>query len=340
MEPLFILALFAHGYKARTSTLYHLLKGKRTTSVLLYGFQFNTLRFFQLFPTLSEEIFMQHIQWLVGQGFLKTCLAGEVQLTAKGKLTLTKETINSAAINSYRFGKTDQEMWRMLQFSVQVVSQLSARDRQYLPLEHSLYYQKQLKRIICKYSKEELVHTVRNEWTTLFEELTDQEATFLAKQFSGYQQIGKTIAQLAPASVSNFEHALFATNTLHQLLQKICDQPNSLLYQFITPFLQQNKNHSMNQTNDYFRQGLSVEELAEKRQLKKATIQDHLLELALLETFPFDRYITKETERMLVSAPNNPEEWVYREEKQKNTKLDYFQFRLVQIKQIKEKRAR
>lgn len=34
----FILTLFKAGYKLRTSTLYHLLVGKRTSSVLLHGF--------------------------------------------------------------------------------------------------------------------------------------------------------------------------------------------------------------------------------------------------------------------------------------------------------------
>lgn len=38
MEATFILALLSHGYKVRASTLYHLLKGKRTSSVLIYGF--------------------------------------------------------------------------------------------------------------------------------------------------------------------------------------------------------------------------------------------------------------------------------------------------------------
>ena len=37
MEATFILALLSHGYKVRASTLYHLLKGKRTSSVLIYG---------------------------------------------------------------------------------------------------------------------------------------------------------------------------------------------------------------------------------------------------------------------------------------------------------------
>ena len=42
MEATFILALLSHGYKVRASTLYHLLKGKRTSSVLIYGFLYDS----------------------------------------------------------------------------------------------------------------------------------------------------------------------------------------------------------------------------------------------------------------------------------------------------------
>lgn len=339
MEPLFILALFAHGYKARTSTLYHLLRGKRTTSVLLYGFQFNTLHFFQLFPMLTEESFIRQIDWLTETGYLRTESTGEVQLTAQGAQELINHPLPISAINSYRFGKTDQQMWRMLQFSVQVVSQLAAHERHYIPIEHSFYYQKQLKHVINQFTRVELIQATKNEWTRLFETLSDHEADFLANQFSGNQLIGKTIAQLVPPATSSVMQTLFVTNTLHKLLHAICDQPASLLKQFIEPFLQQNENQSLNQTRVYFHQGLSVEELAEKRQLKKATIQDHLLELAIAEVFPFEHYLSEETEQTLLSLSSSPEEWVYREVKQKNTNLDYFQFRLMQIKQIKKKRV-
>lgn len=54
MEATFILALLSHGYKVRASTLYHLLKGKRTSSVLIYGFLYDCLRFIGWWPTISE----------------------------------------------------------------------------------------------------------------------------------------------------------------------------------------------------------------------------------------------------------------------------------------------
>lgn len=53
----YILSLFQHGYKVKTSTLYHLLRGKRTTSVLIYGFLYDNLVAFGLFPLLSKTTY-------------------------------------------------------------------------------------------------------------------------------------------------------------------------------------------------------------------------------------------------------------------------------------------
>lgn len=55
MEPQFILSLFQYGYKARILTIFHLLKGQRTSSVLLYEFLFDNLCFFGSDPNLLEK---------------------------------------------------------------------------------------------------------------------------------------------------------------------------------------------------------------------------------------------------------------------------------------------
>lgn len=62
MEATFILALLSHGYKVRASTLYHLLKGKRTSSVLIYGFLYDCLRFIGWWPTISEQAFFNFLK--------------------------------------------------------------------------------------------------------------------------------------------------------------------------------------------------------------------------------------------------------------------------------------
>ena len=46
----FILSLFSSGHKLRISSLYQLLVGKRTTSVLIYGFTHELLFIHNSFP--------------------------------------------------------------------------------------------------------------------------------------------------------------------------------------------------------------------------------------------------------------------------------------------------
>ncbi|EOH98621.1 hypothetical protein UAW_01217 [Enterococcus haemoperoxidus ATCC BAA-382] len=339
MEPSFILALFQHGYKVRTSTLYHLLKGKRTSSVLLYGFLYENLRFFQLFPLLSDKQFHTIIKELGKQDLLNLTSDGEAQITSKGIQVAVYDVHHFSWINNYRFGKTDETIWRLLQFTVQVVSNLSYTNKHYVPLEQSPLYQKQVKMYIKSMPKAQLIETVKKEWTLLFSHLTNDEANFFAQQFSGYQQIGKTSFQLMKDDDNTFERQLYKKEKLHHLLDTICLMPDgSFLKKLVLPLVKQNENKSMSETSSYMKTQLPIEALAQKRRVKISTIKDHLMELALTKDFPFERFISKETEQFLFEYPKPYQEWTYRSVKQNSPELDYFEFRLYQIQKIREER--
>lgn len=339
MEPYFILALFGHGYKARTSTLYHLLKGKRTTSVLLYGFLYDNLRFFQLTPELTERQFSKTLTQLFKQKLLQSDGESAAQITDLGLQMLKRASYCYENLDNYRFGKTDADMWRLLQFSVQVVSHLSYSDKNYIPLEQSPLYQQQVKSLIKALPKAQLIKTVKQEWQQLFSFLSKESANFFAQQFSGYHTIGKTTAQLLDPKLEAFERSLAAKEALHQLLSLILSlEENSLLQKFILPHMKLNENQSMNETSQYLKYNLSLDELAKRRNLKKSTVQDHLLELALVNDFPFDQYLSEESIRFLGNLEPPYQDWVYRVEKQQQPQLDYFEFRLYQIKKLKEER--
>ncbi|ALS00602.1 hypothetical protein ATZ33_04200 [Enterococcus silesiacus] len=339
MEPFFILALFQHGYKARTSTLYHLLKGKRTSSVLLYGFLYENLHFFQLFPALSEVQFNNIIADLIKQKLLRQTVDGEVQITTKGQLDTHRYLTNFSWINNYHFGKTDEMIWRLLQFTVQVVSHLSYTNKNYIPLEQSPLYQKQVKMYIKSMPKVELIKTVKQEWTQIFSCLSDEEANYFVKQFSGYQQIGKTAFQLADDQGNPFDRFMFSKEKLHHLLSTIEQMPDgSFLKALILQMIKQNENKSMNETKAYLERLDSVEKLAEQRKIKVSTIKDHLMELALTGDFPFDSFITTKTSDFLLECSPPYQDWSYRSLKQLNPALDYFEFRLYQIQKLREER--
>ena len=66
----FILALFSDTDKLRPSTLYQILIGKRTSSVLSYAFFYDRLGLFQALPQLNEREYQQTIADLIQQGML------------------------------------------------------------------------------------------------------------------------------------------------------------------------------------------------------------------------------------------------------------------------------
>ena len=339
MEPSFILALFQHGYKVRTSTLYHLLKGKRTSSVLLYGFLYENLRFFQLFPELSEKQFDILLDNLVKQELLSKTSDSEVQITAKGLQSLTHEKDHYSWIDNYRFGKTDEMIWRLLQFTVQVVSQLSYNNKNYLPLEQSPLYQKQIKTYIKSLPKARLIETVKREWSQIFSVLPEEEADFFARQFSGYQTIGKASFQLMNEQETVFNRLLIKKEKLHHLIDTILLMPDvPFLKKLILPLVKQNENKSMNETARYLSTQLSIDALAVQRKVKLSTIKDHLMELALTKDFPFERFISRPTYACLRDHSKPYQDWTYRLVKQENPEVDYFEFRLYQIQKLREER--
>ncbi|MBM7688688.1 hypothetical protein BCR24_08860 [Enterococcus ureilyticus] len=339
MNPTFILALLQHGYKVRTSTLYHLLKGKRTSSVLLYGFLYENLRFFQFTPDLSESKFNQLITRLIEQKLLYQTSDDKVQITAQGEMLVQAADKDFSQIDNYRFGKTDEAIWRLLQFTVQVVSHLSYVNKDYIPLEQSPLYQKQVKMYIKSMPKSLLIKNVKEEWHYIFSCLGREDANFFAQQFSGYERTGKASFQLMESRQKAFEQFLIKKAKLHHLLFVMEQLPErSFLKRLVAPLINQNENKSMAETRMYLKTESSLEILAQQRGIKVSTIKDHLMELALTNDFPFERFISNKTGRILAEQSKPYQEWEYRTIKNIFPELDYFEFRLYQIQKLREER--
>lgn len=344
MNTDFILALFQHGYKARISTLYHLLKGKRSSSVLLYGFLYNHLRFIEFDPDLQESDYNQSIATLNHNELLTINYQNEAQITEKGILELNKKEFSLAKfpwVDNYRYGKKDDKMFRMLQFSVQVASNLSYDNKRYVPIEHSPMYQMALKKWLVKRPKKEFIRGLKQEWLFVFESIPETEALYFVKQFSGYNQVGKTATQVLESSYSDLHKKLLRQNYLHHLLLTI--QQNSqlpLLQDLISGPVFQNDNQSVQETKRYLENTTNPEVIAQKRNLKSSTIRDHLLELSFFEDVPFDVLINEETAKHLEKYTQQPyQEWSYSSIKQLFPTLDYFEFRLYQVQSIRKERG-
>ena len=336
MKTLFILSLFRQGDKIKISTLYHLLKGKRTISVLMSAFLHGNLPVFQLFPGVTEKEYQECLDALIFAGFLVLDEEGEWgQITRKGQEYLTAQRApddpSSRWLDNYRYGKTDKEMWRQIQFLVQVVSQLSYRNASYVPLESSPLYQWRIKQLLKQVGKEGLGQRLRDELQSVLGHLSDQESQFLGQQLSGYQWNGKTEQQLIQ-QLPQFSSVLVLKSCYHHFFKVIEDSAAPLLSTIVSQELHRSNNRSMLQTKKLWLSGMPPERIAEVRKMRRNTVNDHLLELAIQEKeHPCDGLLAQEQLDYLKQLRTPPQEWQYRQLKERLPTLDYFNFRLAQI---------
>lgn len=344
MKTLFILSLFKQGYKIKVSTLYHLLKGKRTVSVLMSGFLYDNFNSFHLFADLKEDTFYQLLRKLVEEGFILFDQESlEAEITELGLIYLQENEGSFSSytnhLDGYRYARREEEMWRMLQFLVQVFSHLSYQSNRYIPLESSPYYQLQIKKLLSEINREKASSLMREEWSIVLERLSKDESRFIIQQFSGYRLNGKAEQQLLTGS-SAFEKALYKTNVYHHLFKEIETLPkSSVLYQAISDSLEKNKNQSMLQTKRLWLMGHSLRDIAEIRKMKLSTVNDHFLEMAMSEENPlFEQLIPEEQQKIFQKVEAPYQNWRFAKLRQQ-VEVDYFSFRMYQIIQIKKERG-
>ena len=325
----FILSLFSKDDKLKASTLFQVLTGKRTSSVLAYAFFHDLLPFLGSFPQLTEKQFYQQLSSLQ--------VSGWIQQEEDGLLSLKQAKpafpVAVPHIDYFRFGRKALENWRMLQFLIQVASFLG-KQTAYLPLESSPFYTERV-RAFVKEHRTELSTKVYEELTTIFEQLELTEADFLARTLTGYQQNGAAFFQLLTTEEQAEPYAtLKIANMLHGFFQTLHQHKDFLLYQFLKPLLMQNVNTSMLQTRHLVEQGMNLEEVQRYRKLKAGTIQDHLIEWALLDRhFPFERFF--DHPEALEQLPIDS--WQYRyKELIEGTSLNFLEVRLYQIWQRRQ----
>lgn len=344
MKTLFILSLFKQGDKIKVSTLFHLLRGKRTVSVLMNGFLFDNLAYFGLFPNIEDKLFYKRLHHLISEELLTFSKeTGEAQITAKGMAYLLKNTDTityyTAYLNGYEYAKTEDEMWRLLQFFVQVTSHLSYQDKRYIPLEASPRYQWKVKALISKLNKKTVGSDMKGEWSRALSQLSEEEGNFIAQQFSGYQLNGKAEQQLL-SDTSAFKRMLYRKNVYHHLFRSIEGLPDdAILRQALKEDLEKNQNQSMLRTRELWQSDRSLSEITQMRQMRPSTVNDHILELAMsTDSVVFEALISSEDKKKLETLKTPCQTWRFAELRQQ-FELDYFSFRLYQIIQIKKERG-
>ncbi len=329
----FILSLFVSRNKLRLSTLFQLISGKRTSSVLIYSFLNDLLFLHGSFPKLEQTEFLAIIDRLEQEKLL-VLTDNHASITALGEEKIKHSDFSWQGIRYDRYGRTDKVSWRLLKFAVQVVSNLTNGTSGYLPIETSPFYTTQIKKWLAQVNlnREKLTEKIYEEFVVLFQMMPDELADFLANQFTGNRELG-----LLPYQLTNkreVQVALFEARAVHTLLTNLEQHSDFLLFKLIQPLIEQNLNHSMLVTRKLILEGYSFEQVMTARQLKKGTVTDHFIEwLLFFDDFPYEAMISKKT-AVYLSQLGDVHSWNYREINEQFS-LDYGEFRYYQLGVLK-----
>jgi uncharacterized protein YpbB len=325
LEQDFVQAVILNGLaplagERTIQALYYILRGRKANQtqqdVHLYSLQ----PYYRMFPRLSKEQWEEKIASLAEKRFIAERLTdGAVQkptftLTERGKEVMAhgREQYKLerwfAPFTSVSVSDRLILFWQRLHLMVQTVSQLIAGDLAFLPVVRDKRVQQWVKQALADAQKRQMwLDGLHDELYALLEPLPVSVQELIVSQFSGAQQVGSTVTQLAlcrgeaPSYIQlQFRYGL--AESMNRL-----ERDGGVRFPLLSSLNEHSQgkdprlSESANLTYQLVKRNYSVEEIARIRQIKPGTVEDHLVEIALhCPEWDFSRYVSpSDCERIL-----------------------------------------
>ncbi|PEB52658.1 recombinase RecQ [Bacillus pseudomycoides] len=286
------------------SSIYYLLKGKRSSQTLQDGNMFQISFLFGIYKALTRYDYNQEIACILNAEWIEIVHENTYVLTSAGEKQLNgweKALSFPQHLHGLHYGALGEAFWKKLSLIIQTVSNLQQQNTRFIPIQQDTEVTMWVKEFLIglPYVRSELATGLWEEMHRLLKEVDPVEATILTYRLTGYERIGYTLQQLAEITKQDvFRVHLLFWGTIHffiqsvrkkekefPLLTKIISYPNERADLFSL---------STRKTYQLWKQGRSLEEIATIRNLKPATIEDHFVEIALRERdFSIEMFVEK-----------------------------------------------
>ncbi|MGO3733088.1 MAG: helix-turn-helix domain-containing protein [Vagococcus sp.] len=337
-NELLILSCFKHNYPARYTTLYHVLKGKRTASTLTYAYFYDVLSLFSIYPDLKKETYDSVLSSLIQSDFLTVTAQEQVILTDLGLAKLAAMP-DFPYLENGLFYRNDGLFWEMVLFTTQVLSEKRHKNVRYTPLETNPYRQRQFKQWLTEQSST-VDRDFYEEWCALMLHLSEESRYYLVGQLSGHNWVGQTLSQISHHDQENQGIGyLKFKNALHYMMALIEIKPETYPIFYSLIFLTRaDKIDTVDLTASMYRKGMNIEQIAKNRQLKESTIADHLIESSILapRSVLTDNLTDQDRHQLDAYLHDQPDfrQWRFSECQQVIPTLTFLSFRLYQFKLV------
>jgi uncharacterized protein YpbB len=338
---LYILAKF--GSERSVSGIYHLLHGKKSSQTIQDGRFFNILFLFNTLNHISREEINDTINFLEKHHFIEKVRDEHFSLTIKGEKSLAEQLEAmpfSIYLDGWKYHHIGNMFWKRYSFMVQCLSNLVHDNHSFLPITRDWEIQTWVKERLPRErdSRIKLAELIYEETEILLGKLEPIDASYFVLRLSSINKIGQTHEQCAAFLEIDENYARIRfQSALHHLIQEIdlADNNYFTLQSFITDLEQTYPlTASAKKTYELLVQGKSLDEISRLRKLRKNTIEDHVVELAInIPTFKISSFVNRETQQSIRDKIEQLETKRLKVIKDHlESDVSYFQIRLVMAK--------
>ncbi|MBM7577464.1 helix-turn-helix domain-containing protein [Jeotgalibacillus terrae] len=321
------------------SSIYHLLKGKKTSQTIQDAQLFGLSPQFQIYPALRRKDYDQRLSGLLQKDFIAEKKDGIMVLTGSGKKAVS-DFFNVRPVpydlNGWKYQKSAPIFWHRLTLMVQTASNLIHDQQRFLPVSRDIHIQNWVRNHVKQSDKALLDYTyqIHKELTEVLSlENFPDTPDLVIQKLSGFEMIGLTNQQIANKLNCEVSDVYIRfLNSLHFIMTAV--EKKSADYPVLSSMMMlENTGNTLltkstTETYCYLSKQYSIDQIAAIRQLKKSTIEDHVLEIALLDPeFNINLYVHDELNKKIQLAGGDSRR--LRFIKDKVPEADYFQIRLV-----------
>ncbi|KEK23744.1 helix-turn-helix domain-containing protein [Bacillus gaemokensis] len=287
------------------SSIYYLLKGKRSSQTLQDGNMFQISFLFGIYKSLTRSDYNKEIEHVLRAEWIQLVHDNTYVLTDTGEKQLNdwKETLAFPLhLHGLHYGDLGQSFWKRLSLIIQTVSNLQQQNAKFIPIQQDMEVTMWVKQFLIglPYVRSQLAEKLWDEMHKLLKGVNPVEATILTYRLTGYERIGYTLQQLAEITKQDvFRVHLLFWGTIHFFIQAVREKEKE--FPLITKIISYPNERedlfslSTKKTYQLWKRGLSLEEIATIRNLKSATIEDHFVEIALREReFSIEMFMEKQ----------------------------------------------
>jgi uncharacterized protein YpbB len=268
------------------SAPYHLLRGKKSGQTIQDVKSYGLTSTFSIFPKLSKTTYDRTIDLMIEKNWMTISNQLIPSLTEEG--LEIKKNLPILSLNGWLYRGNDMTFFHRLSLLTQTLSHIGAGNMSYVPVQKDEKIQKWVRTFLFNtpYKSREFRLNFKNELEMCLLAATESELhrQLISYRLSGYEITGLTWQQLAfelklePIDIQiRFTEGLHLvldeifSNTSYPILRELCKDVRAL-----NPLTE-----SASKSANLYKQGYSINQIAEIRKLKTSTIEDHFVEMAM-----------------------------------------------------------